>query len=232
MLGGTRDDTLDAARSALLEATSTPPARCSTIAFDVSDEAACVAAVAEVARRHGRSPDILVNNAGINHRSPLSDFSTERFNHVLRTNLNGPFVLSRECAKGMAQRGWGRIVNVGSIMGEIGRNGMHAYVASKHGVHGLTKCLAAELGGSGVTCNALAPGYIGTDLTSKLQRDPSFNAQITSRTPVGRWGTPREMAGPAVFLCSDAASYVNGVSLVADGGMIETFHYGALGPMS
>lgn len=229
VMGGTNPETLQVARQSLITQTNTPPSNVSYVAFNVANEKECVDAVKRVAELAGHSPDILVNNAGINHRAPLAEFTSERYNHVLLTNLHGPFFLSRECAAGMKERGWGRIVNVGSIMGEIGRTGMHAYNSSKHALHGLTKSLAAELGEYGVTVNTLAPGYIRTDLTQRLQDDSGFSAQIAARTPVGRWGNPQEMAGPAVFLCSTAASYVNGATLVADGGMIETYHHASLG---
>ena len=107
-------------------------------------------------------------------------------------------------------------------MGHIGSASMHAYCSSKHGVAGLTKTLAAELGGHGICVNALEPGYVYTDLTQRLASHAEFEEHIIRRTPAGRWGRPRDMAGPAVFLCSDASAYVNGHTLVADGGMIET----------
>ena len=180
--------------------------------------------------RTGRSPDILVNNAGINRRLPLSEFDTDSFEHVLRANLIGPFVLCREVAGPMQERGWGRIVNVGSIMGHVGAANLHAYCASKHALSGLTKSLATELGGGGVTVNCISPGYFATDLTKPLKSNEGFDARVRQRNPLGRWGVAREMAGPCVFLCSEGASYVNGAMLVVDGGMISTFHpFGSVG---
>ena len=222
VISGTNLQTLESARAALLEAH--PAARCDVVAFDVSDAAACKAAVREVTARTGRSPDILVNNAGINRRFRLSEFDDESFEHVLNANLVGPFVLCREVAGPMQQRGWGRIVNVGSIMSHVGAANLHAYCASKHALWGLTKSLATEVGGDGVTVNCISPGYFATDLTRKLKDDQRFDAKVRARNPLGRWGVAREMAGPCVFLCSESASYVNGATLVVDGGMISTFH--------
>mmetsp|Transcript_39703 Transcript_39703/g.69823 ORF Transcript_39703/g.69823 Transcript_39703/m.69823 type:complete len:128 (+) Transcript_39703:2-385(+) len=125
----------------------------------------------------------------------------------------------------MQRNGWGRIINVGSIMGTLGRENLHAYVASKHAVTGLTKSMAAELGANGVTVNCIAPGYFKTDLTQPLQLNSTFANEVCSQTPARRWGAARELAGPAVFLASESASYVNGATLVVDGGMSSTFHF-------
>ena len=166
VMSGTNSETLAAARTALLRETEVSASRISFVAFNVQDEEGCINAVREVARQTGQTPDILVNNAGLNHRATLGQFETERFEHVLRANLVGPFVLARECAAGMRERGWGRIVNVGSIMGHVGRAGVPAYCASKHGIAGLSKALAAELGPDGicVNCGALLATMSGPQI--------------------------------------------------------------------
>jgi len=223
VLAGRDPQTLEAARCRILA--ESPTVSVSTVAFDVSSPDECAAAVADVVRVHGRV-DVLVNNAGVNYRRVIEEFSTKGFHGVLQTNLVGPFVLARECAIHMRRHGWGRIINVGSVMSHVGRAGLHAYVASKHGLEGLTKSLASELGTDGITVNCIGPGFFKTELTAGLRANASFEADISGRTPIGRWGSPTELAGPCVFLASEASSYVNGVTLVVDGGMIETLHAG------
>ena len=163
--------------------------------------------------------DILVNNAGIIHRAPLADFPEDKWRDVLDVNLTAPFLLAQLLAPGMVERGWGRIINISSIMGQIGRATIPAYVSSKHGLIGLTKTLAVELGPHGVTVNAINPGYFATEFNAPLIADPDFNSMVKTRTPLGRWGDPAELAGAAVFLASDAGGYVNGAALTVDGGM-------------
>ncbi len=196
--------------------------RAAVAAFDVSDEAAIRDAVQGVVEKFGRL-DILINNAGITHRAPLDEFTTEAWQRVIDVNQTALFVLAREAAKPMVAQGWGRIVNVGSIMSTLGRPGIPAYVAAKHAVAGLTKALAIELGPQGINCNAIGPGYFTTEITTDLQANPEFDAHVKLRTPLGRWGKPEELAGVAIFLSSDAASYVNGHLLLVDGGVTVSF---------
>ena len=222
VLTGTTAEGVAAAQQRLVDAC--PGASCEGIAFSVASEAACKAAVRRVVEKHGRI-DVLVNNAGINRRHEIGDFPTDDFDSVIATNLSGPFILMRECSRAMKEAGYGRIINIGSIMSTVGRENLHAYVASKHAIAGLTKSLAAELGGDGVTVNCVGPGYIETDLTRPLQDNRVFDANVCGRTPVGRWGRPAEIAAPVVFLASDAASYVNGATIVVDGGLTSSFHF-------
>ena len=163
--------------------------------------------------------DVLVNNVGGNVRRPLSELSTVDWHHVFDWNVTTSFLLAREFAPAMSIAGWGRIINIGSIMSTIARPGISAYVAAKHAIAGLTKALAAELGGNGITVNAVAPGFIVTDATADQAQSPEFDRLVTSRTPAGRWGRADEIAGGVMFLASDAASFVNGHLLVIDGGL-------------
>jgi gluconate 5-dehydrogenase len=182
--------------------------------FDASDGSARQAAIGTAG-----PVDILVNNAGIIHRAPLAEFPEDKWREVLEVNLSAPFLLAQLLAPGMVERGWGRIINISSIMGQIGRATIPAYVSSKHGLIGLTKTLAIELGPHGVTVNAINPGYFATEFNAPLIADPDFDSMVKTRTPLGRWGDPAELAGAAVFLASDAGGYVNGAALTVDGGM-------------
>ncbi len=190
-----------------------------TRAFDAADRAAGAEAVAAVHSEHGRL-DILVNNAGINHREPLADFNDGDWDRVIETNLTAVMRLSRDAGRHMAARGHGRIINTASIMSLVARPGIAAYVASKGGLAALTRALAVEFGPRGVNSNAIAPGYIVTDMNTALKADPEFDSFVSGRTPLGRWGEPRENGAVALFLASDASSYVTGTSLVVDGGRV------------
>jgi gluconate 5-dehydrogenase len=184
------------------------------LAFDVTDAAAVSAAFAQIERL-----DILVNNAGIIPRKPVLETTDDDWQSVIDSNLTAYFRLSREAARLMVPQGRGRIIMVSSIMGLLARPTIPGYVTAKSALHGLTRALAVELAQHGITVNALAPGFVPTDATAALHTDAKFNEWISSRAPLGRWCAPEELAGPAVFLASDAASYVTGHVLVVDGGL-------------
>ncbi|PAP75396.1 2-dehydro-3-deoxy-D-gluconate 5-dehydrogenase KduD [Rubrivirga marina] len=184
---------------------------------DLSDREAA-AALAEAAEAEAGPIDILVNNAGTIRRHPAVDFPMADWEFVLRTNLDATFVLCQAVGRGMVERGRGKIVNVASLLSFQGGVTVPAYTASKHAVAGLTKALANEWAPSGVTVNAIAPGYIATDNTQALQDNEARSRQILERIPAGRWGDPADLGGAAVFLASPASDYVNGHVLVVDGG--------------
>jgi gluconate 5-dehydrogenase len=186
--------------------------------FDVSDESAANAAIADIGRRHGHL-DILVNNAGITHRQELTQFQTADFQRVLDTNLTAVFAMSREAAKIMIPQKSGRIISTASMGVFMARPTIPAYIASKGAVAAMTRALAVELGPHGITVNAIAPGYMSTDMTAPLQARTDFDDWVKTRTPVGRWGKPDDLSGPVVFLASDEGAYVNGQILAVDGGM-------------
>jgi len=184
---------------------------------DFSDRAAVRAFAAQL-ESEGHAPDILVNNAGTIKRKPAAEHEDELWDEVIDVNLSSQFVLSREVGRGMVERGVGKIIFTASLLTFQGGITVPGYAASKGGIGQLTKALANEWGGKGVNVNAIAPGYIATDNTQALQDDPVRSKSILERIPQGRWGTPQDFAGPAVFLASSASDYVNGEILVVDGG--------------
>ena len=164
--------------------------------------------------------DILVNNAGLTLRAPAEEHSDAYWDTVMNVNLNAPFILSREIGRDMVARGAGKIVFTASVLTFQGGITVPSYAASKGAVGQLVMALANEWASRGVNVNAIAPGYIATDLTSALQTDPERSRSISERIPAGRWGNPRDLGGAVVYLCSDAASYVNGAILAVDGGWL------------
>ena len=170
--------------------------------------------------------DILVNNAGIIKRIPMCDMSVEEFRQVIDVDLNAPFIVSKAVIPGMIEKGHGKIINICSMMSELGRETVSAYAAAKGGLKMLTRNICSEYGEANIQCNGIGPGYIITPLTEPLtrrlpngERQP-FDNFIISKTPAGRWGTPEDLMGPAVFLASDASNFVNGHILYVDGGIL------------
>ena len=186
--------------------------------FDVTDGPAVHAAMTALAGRHGQL-DILVNNAGIAVYKSAADHDDAEWARVIDVNLTALHLVAREAGAVMSDARGGRIINIASVLGLLSRPGVASYVVAKHGVVGLTRVLAGELGPRGITCNAIAPGYFETEMSETLGADKAFHAMISERTPLKRWATPAELAGPVLFLASDAASFVNGHVLVVDGGM-------------
>ncbi len=186
--------------------------------FDITDPAAVDAGVACVEERWG-TPDILVNNAGIQRRAPLVDFGFADWADLVATNLTSAFLVGQRVARGMVQRGRGKIINIGSVQSQLARPGIAPYSATKGGIVMLTKGMCADLGPHGIQANALAPGYFATELTKALVEDETFTAWVVDRTPAGRWGRVTDLVGGLVFLASSASDFVNGQVLYVDGGM-------------
>ncbi|KAA6332914.1 Gluconate 5-dehydrogenase [termite gut metagenome] len=192
---------------------------------DVTNEEQVNATVARIEKEVGVI-DILVNNAGIIKRVPMHEMSAAEFRQVVDIDLNGPFIVSKAVIPSMIKKGHGKIINICSMMSELGRETVSAYAAAKGGLKMLTRNIASEYGGYHIQCNGLGPGYIATPQTEPLreiQKDGSrhpFDQFIIAKTPAGRWGTPEDLVGPAVFLASDASDFVNGHILYVDGGIL------------
>ncbi|TFL17192.1 SDR family oxidoreductase [Jannaschia formosa] len=185
---------------------------------DLSDRAAIDALLRDL---DGTRIDILVNNAGTIRRAPAAEHPTEDWDAVMAVNLDAPFLLSRALGAKMVARGRGHIVNVASVLSQQGGLTVPGYAASKGALANLTRALANEWAPLGVNVNAVAPGYVATDNTAALQVDPDREAALLARIPLGRWLRPEEIAGPVVFLCSDAASAIHGTVLAVDGGWLS-----------
>lgn len=192
---------------------------------DVTDEIQVKELINTIEKEIG-TIDILVNNAGIIKRIPMCDMSVEDFRKVIDVDLNGPFIVSKAVIPSMIKKGHGKIINICSMMSELGRETVSAYAAAKGGLKMLTKNIASEYGKYNIQCNGIGPGYIATPQTAPLreiQPDGSkhpFDSFIIAKTPAERWGTPEDLTGPAIFLASDASNFVNGHILYVDGGIL------------
>jgi len=192
---------------------------------DVTDEDAVEELIKKIENEVG-VVDILVNNAGIIKRIPMCEMKAAEFREVIDVDLNAPFIMSKAVIPGMIKKGHGKIINICSMMSELGRETVSAYAAAKGGLKMLTKNIASEFGEHNIQCNGIGPGYIATPQTAPLrekQADGSrhpFDSFIIAKTPAARWGEPEDLAGPAVFLASDASNFVNGHILYVDGGIL------------
>ncbi len=193
--------------------------------FDVTDEEAVQASIAKIEKEVGVI-DILVNNAGIIKRIPMCEMSAQEFRQVIDVDLNAPFIVSKAVIPAMIKKGGGKIINICSMMSELGRETVSAYAAAKGGLKMLTRNIASEYGKYNIQCNGIGPGYIATPQTAPLreiQPDGSrhpFDKFIIAKTPAERWGNPEDLGGPAVFLASSASDFVNGHILYVDGGIL------------
>lgn len=206
----------EAAASETVKACTDAGAKAQAKRFDVTDTAACAACIEEVVREHGKL-DVLVNNAGVAIDGLLMRFKDEDWDKTLDTNLKGAFALMRAASRPMMKAKGGAIVNVSSIVGEMGNAGQAAYAASKAGLIGLTKAIAKELASRNIRVNAVTPGFITTDMTASLNDE--LKAKMADAIPLGRIGNPEEIAKAVAFLASDAASYITGEVLKVNGGM-------------
>ena len=190
--------------------------------FDVTDQPQAKKQVELIEKNHGQI-DILVNNAGIIKRVLAVDMDVEDFRKVIDVDLVGPFIMSQLVAKGMIERKAGKIINICSMMSELGRDNVSAYASAKGGLKMLTRNLATEWAKHNIQVNGIGPGYFATSQTEPIRVDGNpFNEFIINRTPTGRWGNPEDLAGTAVFLASEASNFVNGQIIYVDGGILAT----------
>jgi NAD(P)-dependent dehydrogenase (short-subunit alcohol dehydrogenase family) len=213
-IAGRSREAAEAAANAIASATGR---RARAFAADVTLQADIDRLVGEVEAALGPI-DILINNAGVNIRGPITQLTEADWDTVVDTNLKGPFLCARAVGPRMVARGWGRVINMGSVLGVIALAGRAPYASSKAGIINLTRVLALEWAGTGVTANAICPGAFATAMNRQLLDDPVKYKEFVSRIPMGRWGELDELAGAAVFLASPAASYITGSALFVDGG--------------
>jgi gluconate 5-dehydrogenase len=187
-------------------------------AFDVTDEAATTSGVAHIEVTLGPI-DILFNNAGMQYRTSLEDFPLEKWRELMRVNVESAFIVGKAVAKAMIARKCGKIINISSVQSELGRPTIAPYTATKGAIKMLTKGMCADWARHGIQVNAIGPGYFKTPLNQALVDNPEFSSWLEKRTPAGRWGMPHELIGAAIFLASDASSFVNGHILYVDGGI-------------
>lgn len=191
---------------------------CEVCAFDVTDARSSASGVSEIEASFGQI-DILINNAGTQFRSPLEDFPIEKWEELLRTNVSSAFYVSKAVAAGMISRRQGKIINIASVQSELARPGIAPYTATKGAIRNLTRGMCTDWAKYGLQINAIAPGYFKTPLNEALVKREEFSEWLQKRTPAGRWGEVDELVGAAVFLSSQASSFINGHTLYVDGGI-------------
>ncbi len=215
ILHGRDKDALASARDRI---TAISGQETNVVTFDVTDSDAVREGVAALLEEHG-VPDVLVNNAGIQRRAPFNEFSTTDWDDIVAANLSSAFYVSQQVTTAMAERGSGKVINIGSVQSQLGRQTIAPYGATKGGLVMLTKGMAADLSRFNIQVNTISPGYFSTEMNKALVEDEAFNNWVINRTPAMRWGKLEELVGTLIYLSSDASSFVTGQNIFVDGGM-------------